>query len=110
MSRLLVALGPGAGVDPVGLVAAWNADDQAVAAGVARVEAAGPGEFIPGVMELVVVPLAVNLASSAVYDVLKNVLGRLRHEHGQSAEPQLSQTRTSGGDLVVVIRVGGPGS
>ena len=106
MSRLLVALGPAAGVDPAGLVAAWNADGQAIATGVARVELAGPSEFVPGVMELVVVPLAVNLASSVAYDVLKRLLSGLRHEHGQSAEPQLSEVRTGGGDLVVVIRAG----
>lgn len=106
MNRLLLALDPDAGMSPAALAAAWNANDRAALAGIARVETAGPGEFIPGVVELVVVPLAVNLASNAVYDLVKRVLNDLRHDSGQSPEPELPQARTSGGDLVVVIRVG----
>jgi hypothetical protein len=109
MGRLLVALDPGAGVDPAVLAAAWNGDEAAAAAGVARVDAAGPREFIPGVVELVVVPLAVNLASSAVYDLVKRLVRGLRHDDQDQAEPELAETHADG-DLIVVIRAGSAGS
>ena len=44
--------------------------------GVAAVEASGRGDFLPGVLELVVIPLAVNLASSAACTIVEPT-GRL---------------------------------
>ena len=77
MTRLLVAVEPGAGIAPGALAEAWNADGEASAAGTARAEAAGGRDFFSG-LELVVIPLAVNLASSASYDLLKGLISRLR--------------------------------
>ena len=78
MDRLFVVVAPDTGIAPGALAAAWNADGEASAAGMARVEAAGGRDFFPGLVELVVIPLAVNLASSAGYDLLKGLIARLR--------------------------------
>src|ERR1022692_2696508 len=58
MARLLIMLDPGAGVKPADVAAAWNADDEASAAGLARAETASGSEYLPGVMELIAIPLA----------------------------------------------------
>lgn len=104
MGRLLVALGPGAGVDAAGFAAAWNTDEtaKAVGAGTVTAEPAGSKQFIPGV-ELVVVPLPANQAPDAVYDVLKGVLKHLRHDSAPPPEALLSATPTGNGDLLAVI-------
>jgi hypothetical protein len=85
VARLLVAVDPGAGMVPGELADAWNGDGEASAAGTARVEAAGRRDFFPGLVELVVIPLVVNLASSAGYDLLKGLIARLRR--GQEDAP-----------------------
>jgi hypothetical protein len=102
MGQLLVALHPDAGVNAAGFAAAWNADDdaKAVAAGTAKVEPAGPGQFIPG-MELVVAPLQGNKAPGAIYEVLKGVLKKLPHGSAKPTEVLLSATPTD--DLFAVI-------
>lgn len=105
MVRLLVALDPGAGVRPAQLAAAWNADAEASVVGVARVEATGGGEFLPGVLELIVVPLAVNVASSAVYDLVRRLATRLRPERDKGLCMEVAEL-TSSDDHVVVVRLG----
>ena len=107
MSRLLVALGLGIKVEPAGLAAAWNADTDASAIGSARVKADGGGEFLPGALELVVVPLAVNVASSALYDLVRRLVKGLRREQDSSQTMELIEVTTSSGDRVVVVRTGG---
>lgn len=101
MSRLLVALDPSAEVGLAEVMAAWNADPTAAVAGVARIEAVGPGTFIPGLVEMLVIPLGVNLASSAVYDILKGVLKNLRDN--QQGDLALSDAHASGEDLMIVV-------
>ena len=64
MERLVVAVDRSAGVSPAELAAAWDGDVETRGAGLAAVEAAPPGEFLGDVLALVVMPLAMNLASS----------------------------------------------
>jgi hypothetical protein len=104
MSRLLLALDAGAGVDAAGLAAAWNANAGTATVGAARVDSAGQAGLFPGLVELVVVPLSVNLASSAAYDLLKGLLKKLRKDEDQD----LTQATTGDGDLVIVIRASHP--
>ena len=106
MARLLVAVEPGAGIAPGVLAEAWNADGEASAAGTARVEAAGGRDFFSG-LELVVIPLAVNLASSASYDLLKGLIARLRRGQGDAPPLDIADGPAGGGYMVVVVRVGG---
>ena len=96
MSRLLIVVAPDAGIAPGAVAATWNADGAASAAGTAWLEAAGGDVFFPGLVELVVIPLAVNLAASAAYDLVKRLAARLRHagcdeprvERGDGADRQ----------------------
>ena len=106
MARLLVAVEPGAGIAPGALAEAWNADREASAAGTARVETAGGRDFFSG-LELVVIPLAINLASSASYDLLKGLITRLRRGQENAPPLEIADAPTGGSDVVVVVRVEG---
>jgi hypothetical protein len=103
MSRVLVAVDPSVGVDPAGFVAAWGEVPEAAQAGPARVESVAPGQFVPGVAELIWVPLAVNLVSSAVYDVVRRVVQRARRGR-EVSEVEIVEFTSAGGDRVVVAR------
>jgi hypothetical protein len=70
------------------------------------VEAASGRDFFSG-LELVVIPLAVNLASSASYDLLKGLIARLRRGQGDAPPLEIADGPAGGGDVVVVVRVEG---
>jgi hypothetical protein len=71
------------------------------------VNAAGRGHFIHEVVELVVVSLAVNVASSAVHDLLWGLVSGIWHDHGPPAGLGLAEARADEADLVTVSRTGG---
>jgi hypothetical protein len=105
MGRVVIVVALGVGLEPGAVAAAWNADGEASAAGTASVEAVAGGEvFFPGLVELVVVPLVVNVASSVAYDLVKKVAARLRP--GDDREPAVEQPQVmaGSGDVVIVIR------
>ena len=107
MARLLIMLDPGAGVKPADVAAAWNADDEASAAGLARAETASGSEYLPGVMELIAIPLAVNLASSAVYALVRKLVTRLRLQREEDPGLEMTEVTIRDGDRLVVVRLGG---
>jgi hypothetical protein len=114
MSRVVLAVDAGVGITAQEFVVAWGQDEQASAAGPVRAELAGGQVFVPGLVEWVVLPLAVNLASSVLYDVVKRVLGRARS--GKTSEPteatevsevsevEVREFTTAAGDRLVVVR------
>lgn len=114
MGRVVLAVDAGMGVSPGEFVVAWGQDEQASAAGAVRVEPAGGQVFLPGVVEWVVLPLAVNLASSVLYDLVKRVLGRARSDVvsevsevsavSELSEVEVSEFTTAAGDRLVVAR------
>jgi hypothetical protein len=103
MVRLVLAVDPDVGVDSAAMVEAWSRDKAAGGLGSAGVEAQGAGGFLPGPVELVVVPLVVNVAASVVYDVARRVVGRLRGAGG--VEELEFIEHSSGEDRVLVVRV-----
>jgi hypothetical protein len=107
MRRIVIAVAPGAGFGPGALAAAWNADGEASAAGMAGLEAAGGEVFFPGLVELVVVPLAVNVASSAAYDLVKGLAARLRPAGRDEPRVEHPEVPAGSGDVIIVIRGGG---
>jgi hypothetical protein len=68
------------------------------------VEKAANGTMLPGLLELIVVPLAVNLASSILYDVVRGLIARSRPAV-DVAEIELEMTDTPSGDRVMVVRL-----
>ena len=106
MGRLVVMVDPGVGVSAGELAGAWGEDPEAGAVGAASVDAAVPGDFF-GVVELVVVPLAVNLASSAVTGLVGRLMARLRPAGPEAPELEVTETMRPGGDRVVVVRLRG---
>ena len=106
MARLVVAVDPDAGIAPGALAEAWNGDSETSATGPARVDTVGGYDFFPGLVELIVIPLAVNLASSAAYDLLKGLVTRLRRGQDDGPPLEIVKTPTGGGDVVIVVRAG----
>jgi hypothetical protein len=108
MDRLVVAVDRAVGVSPAQLAAAWDRDSEARKAGSAAVEAARPGEFLGDLLALVVIPLSVNLASSAACALVSRVLGRLQRERQDSGELEVVAAAGAEGETVVVVRAARP--
>jgi hypothetical protein len=106
MARIVIVVAPDAGFTPEAVAAAWNADGEVSAAGTAGTEAAGGDVFFPGLVELVVIPLVVNVASSAAYDLVKKLAARLRPTSGDEPRVERPEVPTGGGDVIIVIRGG----
>ena len=71
------------------------------------------GCSFPGLLELVVIPGAVNLVTTALYDLIKGAIHRARSHNGSTpgreggqdgSELELAGTTTGSGDRVVVVR------
>jgi hypothetical protein len=105
MDRLLVAVDPAVGVQAVELAKAWAEDPEGAALGPVSVQEPGGEMFLPGVVELVVVPLVVGVAGSAIYDVLRRLLARVRPAAATGPDVEMVDSTTAAGDRVVVIRL-----
>lgn len=104
MGRLVLAVDPAVGVTPAAVAAAWGAEEETAALGPAAVETARAGTLLPGLLELVTIPLAVNLASSVVYDVVRRLLVRSRPK-ADVTDLELHLTETASGDRTMVVRL-----
>lgn len=105
MGQLLLAVDPDVGVEPGRLAAVWDADAEASALGRAVLRRSEPGVFLPGLVELVVVPLAVSLTSSVLYDLVRGLLRRCRPGRSDVADLELVESTTGQGDRLLVVRV-----
>jgi hypothetical protein len=103
MNRTLVAVDATVGVSARAFAEAWAQEPDAAAAGPAKVEEAQEGTFLPGVAELVWVPLAVNLAAAVVYDLVRRVANRAARPR-EVSEIEIVEFTTATGDRVVVTR------
>jgi hypothetical protein len=106
MGRLVVVLDPGLAVTPADLAAAWDRDEETRAAGVATLETAVPGDFL-GVLDLVVVPLAVNLATNAINALIGKLLATLRPERPDQPSLEITEVTRANGDRTVFVRLHG---
>lgn len=104
MGRVLVGLDPALGMSAADLAASWGADERARASAAAEQDAAPSGEFFPGLLELVVLPVAVNLVSSVLYDLVKRAIRRAQPEPPERCELELLETTTPQGDRLLVVR------
>lgn len=104
MARLVVAVDPGVGVEVAELARLWNADGEALAAGPASTQAESSGTYLPDVNELIMIPLAVNLASNVVYDLVRRLVTRMRAQPSTAEELEIVEQRV-GDDRLVAVRV-----
>ncbi|MGW4946371.1 hypothetical protein ACWEOZ_32855 [Actinoplanes sp. NPDC004185] len=104
MNRMVLAVDGSVGVSAAEFTAGWAQEPDAAAAGPAVVEESPAGAFLPGVTELVVLPLAVNLAAAVVYDVVRRVVSRAARRPREVSEIEIAEVTTAGGDRVVVVR------
>jgi hypothetical protein len=104
MGRLIVVLDPGVVVTPADLATAWESDEETRAVGTATVETAAPGDFF-GVLELVVVPLAVNLATNVITVLVGKLMAKLRPERPHQPDLEIAEMTRDNGDRIVVVRL-----
>jgi hypothetical protein len=108
VARTLLALDPGLGVSPADMAAGWGADEQASAFGPAVVETARGQAFLPGALELVVLPVAVNLASNLLYDLVRRIVARSRPSGGGGGGGgpafDVVETTNAQGERVLIVR------
>lgn len=105
VGRVLVALEPAVGLSAAEVVVSWEADDEARAVSSVEVEAARGGQFMPGLVELILIPGAVNLATAALYDLVRRVIRRSRPDRHELSELELVEVTTGLGDRVVMVRL-----
>jgi hypothetical protein len=105
LARLLVVLDNVVGVTPTQFAQSWAAEDAAAVLGSASVRPAAEGAFLPGLVELVVIPLTVNVASSALYDLVRGLVRRSQPEGASAADLAVVEVQTRDGDRVVVVRM-----
>lgn len=101
--RVLVAVDPAIDVAPVELVARWEADDEARELGAAELEPVSGRVFVPGLVELVAIPLVVNVASSALCALVKRLVAG-RSGEDESTGLDVVEVQLRDGDRVIVVR------
>ena len=75
--QIQLALDPTLAVAPGEFAAAWNADPNCRRIAAAELQPGQPGAYDPfavSILTLVVVPLAVGVATNALYDLIKDLL------------------------------------
>ena len=107
MGRLLVALGEGVGVSPSSFAAAWDDDEEAHSMGSATVDTPVQGMFLADVLALVVIPLLVNVGSSTVYDLVRQLVAKSRPPQPGQPDLELVEVESNNGDRIIVVRVRG---
>ena len=105
MSRLLIAINAAVGVRAEDLAMAWELDDEAAAIGPMKVVDSSAEVLLPGVVELVALPIALNVASNVLYDLLRRLLSRGPRPTTELADFEFMEATTDSGDRVVIVRV-----
>jgi hypothetical protein len=106
MDRLVVALDRGVGVSPAEFAAAWARDDEARTVGQADLGSSPHGEYVADVLMLVVIPLLVNISSSALYDLVRRIIARSHAAERESPSLELVEVTLANGDRILVVRSG----
>ncbi|WFE26974.1 hypothetical protein O7623_27530 [Solwaraspora sp. WMMD791] len=103
MGRVMVAVDASVGVSPEQFAASWDAEPDTADLGPATLLPVREGTFLPGLTELVVVPMAVNLAAAVIYDLVRRVLARSARRR-EVTEVEVVEVTTAAGDRIVVAR------
>ena len=108
MGRLMMVVDRDAGVSALDLALAWDGDTEARALGAAAVKAPpADGTFGVDIGTLVVIPLAVNVASTAITVLVGRLVSRLRPERAGKLSVEVSGEPGDVGDVVIVVRLAG---
>jgi hypothetical protein len=102
MARTFVVVDPAVGAGPGEVAAAWTAEPGVT--GDAVVESARGRVMLPGAVDVVVLPVAVNLASSALFEVVRRLVDRARASGG-GPEFEVVESTDGQGNRVLVVRV-----
>ena len=99
-----LALAPNLPVDPSAFAAAWNADPACAAAAQAQVEVAGGAQYdISLAMQIIALvgTVGVELATAALYDLIKDVLLR----QGVHKRTTIVQHEQADGSRLLIITI-----
>jgi hypothetical protein len=99
----MIAIDGAVGVSSSDLAVSWSNDEEASALGPVSREPANGEQFLPGVVEVLVIPLAVNIASTALYNLVRRLVRRCRRP-SETSELELSEMITGDGDRLLVVR------
>ena len=103
VARLLVAFSQGVGVTPSQFAQAWELDAEASALGTATVDTTSGELYLLDVLNLVVIPLAVNMASTGILALVRRIVGRARSETHDELE--IIDAQGSDGERIFVVRL-----
>lgn len=103
MRQALIVVDRGVGFGPDELATWWDSDAEAAELGPAKLQTGANPAFGPEIIEWVAIPLAVNLASNALYDLVKRLVRRPRPTAPET-EVEIVHLTTADGDPVVVVR------
>ena len=104
MARLLVVLDDTVGVSPERFVELWAAEEEAAVLGTATVQTAAGQSFLPGVVELVAIPIVVSVAADLLSDLVRRLVRRGQPAESSGADLEITEVTTREGDRVVVVR------
>lgn len=101
----MIVMDPDVGVSSAELAEEWDADEQARTVGTASVESSARGEFLPDTLTLVAIPIAVNLASTAITGIVTRLVAKLRNTRPNPPVIEMTEWTNVAGDRVVVVRL-----
>ena len=107
VEQVLLVFDPALGVDAAVLAAEWAGDPEAkqYLAGEPVVRRDRATAFHAGLMELVVIPLAVNVASTVLIDISIRLVKKVRKARG-GAEVRAAVEQAPSGEKVVLVTEG----
>ena len=97
----MVAVDARVEVRPDVLAEMWNADPEAGRLGCAELEPVAGRAFLPGVVELIAIPLAVNVASDVVCAIVRRLLAA---RSGDGEDLEVVEVQIADRDRVIVVR------
>jgi len=102
-----IVLSPDFGISPEEFAHAWNETSQARAIAEARLVESKGTQFDPALVAGILIGVATNVASSALYDLIKEVIRRLQDR--QSAHPRththIEELHKPDGTRLVVVDI-----
>ncbi len=106
----LVALSPDLDITPEEFARAWNDSAETSKRATALFTDAKTTKFMdPSLLYAAMLSVPANVASAAIYDLIKGVIERLRKEKGQPPAPQrhihIERTRKPDGTEILVVDI-----
>src|SRR5579884_3392493 len=108
-----VALSPDLGITPEEFAEAWNEAQRDPEIGKAQIVESKGTSFVEPVLTTIAVGIAINVASSAIYDLIKYAVERAREKKAQQAattppahkHTHIEETKKPDGSSILVVDI-----